>query len=100
MSHPVVTPVNAVPAGVAHTTLRLQQLIGRRVVDSGGRRIGRVAECLAEADGDELRVVGLLVGPGAWAARYGSAVGQAGRLVRWEEILTLTPHIILRPRAE
>ena len=100
MSHPVVTPVNAVPAGVAHTTLRLQQLIGRRVVDSGGRRIGRVAECLAEADGDELRVVGLLVGPGAWAARYGSAAGQAGRLVKWEEILTLTPHIILRPRAE
>jgi len=100
MSHPVVTPVNAVPAGVAHTTLRLQQLIGRRVVDSGGRRIGRVAECLAEADGDELRVVGLLVGPGAWAARYGSAAGQAGRLVRWEEILTLAPHIILRPRAE
>jgi len=96
----VVTPVNAVPAGVAHTTLRLQQLIGRRVVDSGGRRIGRVAECLAEADGDELRVVGLLVGPGAWAARYGSAAGQAGRLVRWEEILTLAPHIILRPRAE
>jgi len=96
----VVTPVNAVPAGVAHTTLRLQQLIGRRVVDSGGRRIGRVAECLAEEDGDELRVVGLLVGPGAWAARYGSAVGQAGRLVRWEEILTLAPHIILRPRAE
>jgi len=92
--------VNAVPAGVAHTTLRLQQLIGRRVVDSGGRRIGRVAECLAEADGDELRVVGLLVGPGAWAARYGSAAGQAGRLVRWEEILTLAPHIILRPRAE
>ena len=36
----------------------------------------------------------------AWAARYGSAVGQAGRLVKWEEILTLTPHIILRPRAE
>jgi sporulation protein YlmC with PRC-barrel domain len=88
------------PAGVARTTLRLQQLMGRRVVDADGRRVGRVVECLAEPDGDELRVTGLLVGPHAWAARFGSASGHAVRFVRWEEIAALDPHITLRPRAE
>jgi sporulation protein YlmC with PRC-barrel domain len=84
----------------AVTTLRVQQLMGRRVVDADGRRIGRVVECLAEPDGDELRVVGLLVGWRAWAARFGSARGDAGRLVQWEEIEALDPHISLRPTAE
>jgi sporulation protein YlmC with PRC-barrel domain len=98
MPHSLVTPMSAVPAGASHETLRLQQLMGRRVVDAGGRRLGRVVDCLAEADGDELRVVGLLVGPHAWAARFGSAAGRAERLVLWEEILALTPRITLRPR--
>ena len=84
----------------AVTTLRVQQLMGRRVVDANGRRIGRVVECLAEPDGDELRIVGLLVGWRAWAARFGSAWGDAGRLVQWEEIEALDPHISLRPMAE
>jgi sporulation protein YlmC with PRC-barrel domain len=85
------TPVDAAP-----TTLRLQQLMGRKVVDADGRRVGRVVECLAEADGDELCVVGLLVGPRAWAARFGSGVGHAGRLVTWEEIAALEPYITLQ----
>jgi sporulation protein YlmC with PRC-barrel domain len=76
------------------------QLMGRRVVDADGRHIGRVVECLAEADRDELRVVGLLVGPRAWTARFGSALGDAGRFVQWEEIATLEPYISLRPRAD
>jgi sporulation protein YlmC with PRC-barrel domain len=92
--------MNAVSADVTRTTLRLQQLMGRRVVDADGRHIGRVVECLAEPDGDELRVVGLLVGARAWAARFGSALGQGGRFVRWEEIAALEPCITLRPRAD
>ncbi len=88
--------MNAEPAA----TIRLQQLMGRRVIDADGRRLGRVAECLAEADGGELRVIGLLVGSRAWSARFGSASTLGGRLVHWEEIAELAPHIVLRPREE
>lgn len=89
-----------IAAEVTQTTLRLQQLMGRRVVGADGRHMGRVVECLAEADGDELRVVGLLVGPGAWITRFGSAGKHAGRFVPWEDIVTLTPRITLRPAAD
>jgi sporulation protein YlmC with PRC-barrel domain len=82
------------------TTLRLQQLMGRPVIGADGRRIGRIVECLAEADGDELRVVGFLVGPRAWRARFGSASDLSGRLVRWEEIAALAPRVVLRPRED
>jgi sporulation protein YlmC with PRC-barrel domain len=92
--------VSAAPIDTTRTTLQLQHLMGRRVVDAAGRRVGRVVECLAEADGDDLRVVGLLVGPGAWAARFGSAVGYKGRFVKWEEIATLVPHITLWASAD
>jgi len=92
--------MSAVPTDLTRTTIRLQQLMGRRVVGADGRRLGRVVECLAEPDGDELRVIGLLVGPRAWAARFGSASGLSGRFVQWEEIASLAPHITLRPQAD
>ncbi len=84
----------------APVTLRLQRLMGRPVVDADGRRLGRVVECVAEPDGDDLRVVGLLVGPGAWSVRFGNAPAPAGRFVPWEAIAALAPRITLRPRAE
>jgi sporulation protein YlmC with PRC-barrel domain len=77
-------------------TLRVQELLGRVVVDAAGRRLGRVVECIAEPWGEELRVVALLVGPGAWWGRFGPAAVD-GRRVRWEEIAALSPHITLHP---
>jgi sporulation protein YlmC with PRC-barrel domain len=81
-------------------TLRVQDLIGRVVVDAAGQRLGRVVECIAEPRGEELRVVALLVGPGAWWARFGPTQVAGGRRVRWEEIATLSPRITLRPGTE
>ena len=81
-------------------TLRVQELIGRVVVDAAGRRLGRVVECIAEPRGEELRVVALLVGRGAWWARFGPEQVAGGRRVRWEEIAALSPHITLRPAAD
>lgn len=77
-------------------TLRLQELIGRVVVDADGQRLGRVVECIAAPRGDELRVVELLVGTRSWATRFGPGEGARGRRVRWEQIATLAPHITLR----
>ncbi len=82
------------------TALRVQELLGRTVVDAAGRRLGRVVECIAEPRDEELRVVALLVGSGAWWARFGPAQVAGGRRVRWEEIATLAPHITLRPGAD
>ncbi len=77
-------------------TVRLQELTGRVVVDAAGRRLGRVVDVVAEPWDDELRVTTLLVGPHAWAARFGSSSREGGRRVRWEEIAALTPRIVLR----
>jgi sporulation protein YlmC with PRC-barrel domain len=82
--------------GPPASTVRLQEVLGRVVVDAAGRHLGRVVDCVAEAQGDELRVTALLVGPGAWAARFGPKPGQGGRRVPWEDIAALAPHITLR----
>jgi len=80
-------------------TVRLQELMGRPVRDAAGQRLGRVVECVAERHGDDLYVTTLLVGPGAWAARFGWATRAGSRVVRWEEIAALAPHITLHPTA-
>ena len=45
--------------------VKLELLLGRRVVDINGQRVGRIEEVLADRDGDELLVTHYLVG------RYG-----------------------------
>lgn len=47
------------------TDVKLELLLGRRVVDINGQRVGRIEEVLADRDGDELLVTHYLVG------RYG-----------------------------
>jgi len=91
--------MSAPAAGGYPATVRLQELIGRVVVDAAGRRLGRVVDVVAEPRGDELRVTALLVGARAWAARFGSADREGGRHVPWEEIAALAPRITLRPIA-
>jgi len=88
------------PTRRAPPTIRLQELMGRPVHDAAGQRLGRVVDCIAEQQGDDLRVTALLVGPGAWAARFGWATRDGGRVVLWEEIAALAPHITLHPTAD
>ncbi len=82
------------------STVRLQELMGRVVVDAAGRRLGRVVECLAERRGDDLCVTALLIGPGAWRGRFGPGRGNHGRRVSWDAITALAPHITVRLPAE
>lgn len=49
--------------------LSYQALIGKPVVAADGERLGRVADLVAEARGERLRVTGLLVGPGSLLRR-------------------------------
>jgi sporulation protein YlmC with PRC-barrel domain len=70
-------------------------VLDHQLVDSEGRRCGKVDELELEGKaGEELRVVALLVGPGAWPGRLpGPFARLAGRLfarkvvrVPWEVV--------------
>jgi sporulation protein YlmC with PRC-barrel domain len=81
-------------------TVRLEDLIGRRVYGADGRKLGRVYDFLAERKGDDLRVTTLLLGPRVWLSRFGWGAKQHGLQVRWEEIDRLSPDIRLRESGE
>jgi sporulation protein YlmC with PRC-barrel domain len=49
--------------------MRYYELVGKRVLASDGRKIGHVADLVAEAQGETLCVTALLVGPTALARR-------------------------------
>lgn len=82
---------------LASSRIGLNQLLGRGVEDAEGKRLGRVVDCLAEREGDQLRVTALMVGRGAWLNRFGWAKGMGGHVLKWQEIETLTPCIRIRP---
>ncbi|MDQ3863671.1 MAG: PRC-barrel domain-containing protein [Actinomycetota bacterium] len=53
--------------------LQLDLLVGRRVYDSEGRKLGRVDEILLVREGDRYEVEGLLIGVNGLAERLGVA---------------------------
>ena len=48
---------------------RVEELVGRKVCDVEGRKVGRIEELIAEQHGTELVVVEVHVGPGALLER-------------------------------
>ena len=52
---------------------QLDLLVGRRVYDAGGRKLGRVDEVLLIREGDNYAVEGLLIGVNGLAERLGIA---------------------------
>lgn len=79
---------------------RYHDLVGREVVAASGRRLGRVADLEAERQGDDLRVVALLVGPLAlfdriWSVRTGSSRRRPHR-VPWRDVARVERVIQLR----
>ncbi len=79
---------------------QLDLLVGRRVYDSEGRKLGRVDEILLSREGDHYTVKGLLIGVNGLAERLGVARPlerieehlnlrrwhSEDHLVRWEQI--------------
>jgi hypothetical protein len=49
--------------------IRIEDLLGARVRDAGGRTVGRIEEIRAVPDGDGLVVTHYLLGPTGWRAR-------------------------------
>jgi sporulation protein YlmC with PRC-barrel domain len=88
--------------------VRVQELLGRRVLAKNGRPIGRIEELRAEPRGRDLAVVEILTGPDAALERLAASllvralrlvVGgerrRAGYRVKWNQIDLADPR---RPR--
>ena len=63
-------------------------LVGRRVLGAEGRVLGRVRDLEAEADGDELRVSGLLIGGSGFLRRLTTLAWEPKR-VQWDAIASI-----------
>jgi sporulation protein YlmC with PRC-barrel domain len=75
------------PAGLERfPEARVEELIGRKVYDVDGRKIGRIEELVAEQQGPELVVIEVHVGPGALLERLidlATLVPYSGTLQGW-----------------
>lgn len=81
--------------------VHVRALIGRPVVAADGTHVGRLADLVAEQQGDDLCVVALLVGPAALARRIGhrrSWLFHAAppRRIAWSLVARVGDHIHLR----
>jgi hypothetical protein len=80
--------------------LRLEMLLGRRVLAANGHPVGRIEEVRAEARGTGAVVTGFLIGPEAMLERLSTPVlrlfGRGGGYVARPEQLDLADP--LRPR--
>jgi sporulation protein YlmC with PRC-barrel domain len=83
--------------------LRFSHLIGSRVVDTEGARLGHVFDVHVEPDGARLRLTHLLVGRAGLAARLSLDVSWrlAGEEVPWERVVELEPgRVVVRAGGE
>jgi len=78
--------------------LRLDRVIGRTVLTSNNRRLGRLEECRAHRQGRNWVVDGWIVGPAGMLERLGLGVRmvlwtvpQSGFLVRWDQLDLTNP---------
>lgn len=78
-----------------NSRIRADELIGRRMVNISGKRIGYVHDLRAERIGNQLCVTALMVGPRAWLVKLGVSRG-LGREVVWENIVELGATIRVR----
>jgi len=83
-------------------------VVDRQLIDSEGRRCGKVDDLALEGGaGEVLEVVAILSGPGVWRARAGLVgrlaawIGGGGRVrIPWECVAEVRAHVKLRKRAE
>ncbi len=83
---------------MAHREVHIELLLGRRVLDSAGKSVGRIEEVIAERQGDEWVVREYLVGSAALFQRLSAlemgrallrlfgAKARAGYRVPWDKL--------------
>jgi sporulation protein YlmC with PRC-barrel domain len=81
-------------------TIRAQELLGRKVYDRDGKKLGRVYDMETGRVGDELRVISLAVGIGTWITRFGWDPSPHGKRIPWADVESFSPHIVVRRQGE
>jgi hypothetical protein len=80
-------------------TIRLEDLIGSRVVDANGRTVAHVVEVRSERHAGEHQIVAYLLGTGAVLERWSLTAGFFGKpkklVARWDQLDISDPR---RPR--
>jgi hypothetical protein len=82
---------------MASREVHVERLISRRVVDAGGRSVGRIEEIRVERKGDDLVVSEYLLGPAALLERLSASImklpllrllrrGRRASHVRWQDM--------------
>ncbi len=69
--------------------IRIEDLLGRRVVDRAGRKLGRVSEIRAEPRGSGLEITGFVIGAWGWIERLAMqnvGRGPRGWFARWDQL--------------
>jgi sporulation protein YlmC with PRC-barrel domain len=77
--------------------IRLEDLLGRKVLDAHGAQVGRIEEVRAERRGDVHEVTEYLLGPGALIERMALTARLFRRtphsyVVRWDQLDLANPH--------
>jgi len=80
--------------------IRGQELLGRRVRDRDGKKIGRVYDLETGHVDGALRVTALMVGAGSWISRFGWSQQPHGTRIPWQDITSLAPEITVRSAGE
>lgn len=84
--------------------IRYYELIGKPVHAADGTHLGRVADVLAEREGDALRVTTLMIGPASLVRRISfkqAAIFRIAphRTVPWRDVARVENAIHLRPES-
>lgn len=84
--------------------LRYWELVGKKIISADGKEVGRIADLLAQRQGNELRVVAMRVGSGAFIQRIGFKKMRGKETpaleIPWEQIARLEKHIYLNVKNE
>jgi len=83
------------------------RVVDRQLLDSDERRCGKVDDLVLEGGPEEVRVVAILSGPGAWRNRGGllgrlaARLGGGGRVrVPWNDVAKVDVQVRLKKRAQ
>ena len=96
LAPPVCPEESDVSRRVTPATVDVEDLIGMRVVDTEGARLGRIYDLWAEREGDDLCVTALVVGSGNWRARFGWGEKPRGKMIPWTDIVALGDEVTVR----
>jgi sporulation protein YlmC with PRC-barrel domain len=73
----------------------LSELLGRKVVDQSGRRLGRVREARGHWEGEAILIDELILDRGGLRRRLRGPGGPEGQAIPWEQVVELVDELVV-----